>query len=70
MTVPLDHASSADEANSWNACILSVGYFLGALGPVTIGVLRDHTGNFHAAPWVFAAAATLKLAMAPSSSSR
>lgn len=65
MTLPLDHASSPNEANSWNSFILAVGYFLGALGPLTLGLLRDLTGNFHAALWTLAAAATLKLTLAP-----
>jgi CP family cyanate transporter-like MFS transporter len=65
MTLPLDHASSPADANSWNSFVLSVGYFLGALGPLTLGLLRDLTGDFHAASWALVAATTLKLALAP-----
>ena len=65
MTLPLDHASSPDEANSWNSFVLSVGYILGAAGPVALGLLRDLTGNFHAALWALAAAAAFELSLAP-----
>lgn len=65
MTLPLDHTSSADEANSWTSFVLFIGYLLGALGPLTLGLLRDLTGSFHVAVWALVAAGTLMFLLAP-----
>jgi CP family cyanate transporter-like MFS transporter len=65
MTLPLDHASSADEANAWTSFILFIGYVLGALGPLALGLLRDLTGSFHVSAWALVLAATLMLSLAP-----
>lgn len=65
MTLPLDHTSSADEANSWTSFVLFIGYLLGALGPFTLGLLRDLTGSFHVSTWALVAAGTLMFALAP-----
>ena len=65
MTLPLDHTSSADEANSWTSFVLFIGYLLGALGPLTLGLLRDLTGSFHVSVWALVAAGTLMLLLAP-----
>lgn len=65
MTLPLDHTSSPDEANAWTSFVLFVGYFLGALGPLALGWLRDLTGSFHLSTWALVVAATLMLALAP-----
>jgi CP family cyanate transporter-like MFS transporter len=65
MTLPLDNASSAEEANSWTSFVLSIGYFLGALGPLTLGLLRDRTESFHTALWALVAAAALMVSLAP-----
>ncbi len=47
MVLPLDHARDANEANSWTAFVLGIGYFAGALGPFFLGVARDSTGGFN-----------------------
>lgn len=65
MTLPLDNASSPEEANSWTSFVLFIGYLLGALGPLTLGLLRDRTGSFHAALWALVAAAALMVSLAP-----
>lgn len=65
MTLPLDHAASPDDANARTAFTLSVGYFLGALGPLALGLLRDLTGNFGAALWALVAVGVVKLSLAP-----
>jgi CP family cyanate transporter-like MFS transporter len=65
MTLPLDHASTPDEANSWTSFILFIGYVLGALGPLALGLLRDLTGSFHVSVWALVLAATLMLSLAP-----
>lgn len=49
MTLPLDNAANASEANSWNAFVLLVGYVVAAAGPFLSGFLRDYTGSFSAA---------------------
>ena len=52
MTLPLDNAHSADEANAWNAFMMTVGYLLAATGPLLVGLLRDATGTFQAPTWL------------------
>ena len=47
MTLPLDNTHSTDEANTWNAFVMLVGYLIAAAGPFTVGLLRDITGGFH-----------------------
>ncbi|MGI4813065.1 MAG: MFS transporter [Janthinobacterium lividum] len=46
MTLPLDNTHGADEANTWNAFVLTVGYLIAAAGPLLVGALRDVTGSF------------------------
>ncbi|WP_244118569.1 CynX/NimT family MFS transporter [Burkholderia gladioli] len=46
MTLPLDNTHSAEEANTWNAFSLLVGYLIAACGPFAVGLLRDLTGSF------------------------
>lgn len=65
MTLPLDNAADADEANSWTSFVLAMGYGLGALGPLTLGLLSDLTHSFVPGLWVLAAVGTLKLILAP-----
>jgi CP family cyanate transporter-like MFS transporter len=65
MTLPLDNASSPEDANSWTSFVLSIGYLLGALGPLTLGLLRDRTESFHAALWALVATAALMVSLAP-----
>lgn len=65
MTLPLDHTSSPDEANSWTSFVLFVGYFLGALGPLALGLLRDLTGSFHMSAWALVVAGTLMFLLTP-----
>jgi CP family cyanate transporter-like MFS transporter len=65
MTLPLDNAADATEANSWTSFVLAMGYGLGALGPLTLGLLKDLTHSFLSGLWVLAAVGALKLALAP-----
>lgn len=65
MTLPLDNASTPDEANAWNAFVMTIGYFMGAAGPLVVGVLRDLTGGFEAPMWTLGVVAVLMLGMAP-----
>ncbi|WP_428001468.1 CynX/NimT family MFS transporter [Acidovorax sp.] len=65
MTLPLDNAADADEATSWTSFVLALGYGLGALGPLTLGLLSDLTHSFVPGLWVLAAVGALKLILAP-----
>ncbi len=65
MTLPLDNASTPDGANAWNAFVMTVGYFLGAAGPLAVGALRDFTGGFEAPMWALAVVALLMLGITP-----
>ena len=65
MVLPLDHASHANEANSWAAFVLGIGYAAGALGPVFLGLARDVTSGFVVPVWILVAVAVLKLAIVP-----
>jgi CP family cyanate transporter-like MFS transporter len=65
MTLPLDHTSSAGEANSWTSFVLFIGYLLGALGPLTLGLLRDLTGSFHVSTWALLVAGALMFSLTP-----
>lgn len=65
MILPLDNATSANEANAWTAFVMGIGYFAGALGPLFLGVLRDMTGGFDIPLWVLAAVALVMFALSP-----
>lgn len=65
MTLPLDNAHSADEANTWNAFMMTVGYLLAATGPLLVGLLRDATGTFQAPFWLMFTVALGMLVLTP-----
>jgi CP family cyanate transporter-like MFS transporter len=65
MTLPLDSVHNADEANTWNAFVMTVGYLLAAAGPLFVGLLRDMTGAFHAPAWLLFIVALGMLALTP-----
>jgi CP family cyanate transporter-like MFS transporter len=65
MTLPLDNASTPDEANAWNAFVMTIGYFMGAAGPLVVGALRDLTGGFEAPMWTLTAVAVFMLGITP-----
>src|SRR5262249_37776110 len=39
MMLPIDYTQTAEEANSWNAFVMTVGYLIAAAGPVLVGAL-------------------------------
>jgi len=47
--LPLEAASSPEEAASWAAMIQAVGYLIGAMGPILIGWTYDGMGQFRVA---------------------
>jgi len=47
--LPIEAASSPQEAASWAAMIQSVGYLIGAMGPILIGWTYDGMGHFRLA---------------------
>ncbi|MFL9609045.1 CynX/NimT family MFS transporter [Methylobacillus sp. Pita2] len=65
MTLPLDNTHSVDEANAWNAFVLTVGYLIAAAGPLSVGFLRDLTQDFHLASWLLVLVAVLMLLATP-----
>ncbi|MDP8567062.1 MFS transporter [Methylophilus aquaticus] len=65
MTLPLDYTHSPDEANRWNAFVLTVGYLIAASGPFLMGVIRDESGNFVQAYQMLAGVSLLMVMIAP-----
>jgi CP family cyanate transporter-like MFS transporter len=65
MMLPLDNADDPHEANAWTAFVLAIGYGLGALGPLTLGLVRDSTHSFLAGLWILAAIGLIKLCLSP-----
>lgn len=65
MTLPLDNTHSVDEANAWNAFVLTVGYLIAAAGPLALGYLRDLTASFQAGSWLLVLVASLMLLLTP-----
>ena len=65
MTLPLDSAQSEDEANTWNAFVMTIGYLFAATGPLLIGLLRDATGAFSIPVWLLFIVALGMLVLTP-----
>ena len=65
MTLPLDSSQSADEANTWNAFVMTVGYLFAAAGPLLVGLLRDATGAFSIPVWLLFIVALGMLVLTP-----
>ena len=65
MTLPLDHARDADEANTWTAFVLTIGYLIAASGPFVVGLLRDITGGFREATVILVLVGVAMLAITP-----
>jgi CP family cyanate transporter-like MFS transporter len=65
MTLPLDSVHDADEANTWNAFVMTVGYLIAAAGPLLVGSLRDLTGTFAVPVWLLFVVALGMLALTP-----
>lgn len=65
MTLPLDNADSAEEANAWNAFVLLFSYSLAAAGPLLMGYLRDVTGDFQISQWLMVGVSALMLSITP-----
>lgn len=65
MTLPLDNTESVDEANTWSAFVLTIGYLIAAAGPLLVGWMRDLTGSFRSAMWLLALVSVAMLCIAP-----
>jgi MFS transporter, CP family, cyanate transporter len=65
MTLPLDSVHSADDVNTWNAFVMTVGYLIAAAGPLLVGSLRDVTGTFRAPIWLLFIVALGMLVLTP-----
>lgn len=46
LLLPIDQTASPAEASTWSAMSQSVGYMIGAIGPILIGSLHDLVGSF------------------------
>lgn len=46
LMLPIDETSNAQDASSWSAMTQSVGYVIGALGPILVGWIQDLTSSF------------------------
>ena len=65
MTLPLDNARDPDEAGVWTAFVLTVGYLVAAAGPLTLGALRDLSGDFDASLGLLIGVGIAMLALTP-----
>ncbi|REJ11322.1 MAG: MFS transporter [Paenibacillaceae bacterium] len=46
LMLPIEETSNAQDASSWSAMTQSVGYTIGALGPILVGWIQDMTDSF------------------------
>ncbi|WP_420707342.1 CynX/NimT family MFS transporter [Pseudomonas sp. EggHat1] len=65
MTLPLDNASTPEEAGAWTAFVMLQSYLVGAAGPLLMGYLRDSAGHFQSALWLLVAVGMLMLIVTP-----
>jgi CP family cyanate transporter-like MFS transporter len=65
MTLPLDNTRSVEEANVWNAFVLTVGYLIASTGPLLVGRLRDVSGDFRPGMWLCVGVAVIMLLLTP-----
>lgn len=65
MTLPLDNTHSIEEANVWNAFVLTVGYLIAAAGPLLVGAIRDRAGDFRPSIWLLVALSAGMLLLTP-----
>ncbi|MGI3903159.1 MAG: MFS transporter [Janthinobacterium lividum] len=65
MTLPLDNTHDVEEANVWNAFVLTVGYIIAAGGPLLVGSVRDSTGDFRPSIWLLVLVGAMMLFLCP-----
>jgi CP family cyanate transporter-like MFS transporter len=65
MTLPLDNTRTVEEANVWNAFVLTVGYLIASTGPLLVGRLRDVSGEFRPGMWLCVGVAVVMLLLTP-----
>ncbi|MBB3128968.1 CP family cyanate transporter-like MFS transporter [Paenibacillus rhizosphaerae] len=46
LMMPIEAVSDAQQATSWSAMTQSVGYVIGAMGPMLLGVIHDAAGSY------------------------
>jgi CP family cyanate transporter-like MFS transporter len=46
LLLPIDKTNSPLEASTWSAMTQAIGYMIGAVGPIIIGLLYDYSGSF------------------------
>lgn len=65
MTLPLDNTHTVEEANVWNAFVLTVGYLIAAGGPLLVGLVRDLSGEFRPSLWLLVLVGIAMLMLSP-----
>ncbi|WP_085605003.1 MULTISPECIES: CynX/NimT family MFS transporter [unclassified Pseudomonas] len=65
MTLPLDHASTSEQAGLWTVFMLFIGYLIAALGPLLFGALREYAGHYGPAYTLLFAVLLLMLGVTP-----
>lgn len=65
MTLPLDNTRSVEEANVWNAFVLTLGYLIAAGGPLLVGIVRDLSGDFRPSIWLLVGVGSAMLLLSP-----
>lgn len=63
LTLPLDDATDPREAGARTTTALTIGYMMGAIGPLLVGLLRDVTGSLAAGFGLLGALAAAMLAL-------
>ena len=61
MTLPPDDANGVEEANAWNALVLTASYLVAATGPFILGYLRNVCSDFRPSIWLHVAVAVAML---------
>jgi MFS transporter, CP family, cyanate transporter len=56
---------TVEEANVWNAFVLTVGYLIASTGPLLVGRLRDVSGEFRPGMWLCVGVAVVMLLLTP-----
>ncbi|WP_215399263.1 MFS transporter [Rheinheimera oceanensis] len=65
MTLPLDNASTPEEAGAWSAFVMLPSYIVAAVGPLLVGFLRDIGDSFHLSLWVLVVIGAVMLLVTP-----
>jgi CP family cyanate transporter-like MFS transporter len=65
MTLPLDNASTPEEAGAWSAFVMLPSYIVAAVGPLLVGFLRDLGDSFNLSLWMLVVVGAVMLLVTP-----